>query len=85
MTCIILHNIMILLDIYWLPGTDSKSRRNHRQIVGFLIWVAFRYPQKHPDQRPAVSGHLRLAPDFVTRRLLGRLQRMVKPPSTEID
>jgi hypothetical protein len=31
--------------IYWLPGTDSKSRRKHREFTGFLIWVAFRYPQ----------------------------------------
>jgi hypothetical protein len=42
-------------------------------------------PKKMPHERPAVSGHSGLAPDRVTQHLLGRLQRMVKPQSTEID
>jgi hypothetical protein len=31
--------------LYWLPGTDSKSRAKDREFPSFLLSVWFRYPQ----------------------------------------
>jgi hypothetical protein len=47
----------------WLPGTDSKSRKKHREFTGFLISADYRYPQKHPLQKVAVAGGCRIFGD----------------------
>jgi hypothetical protein len=46
--------------IYWLPGTEPKSCGKHREFMGFLIRPGNRYPQKHPLQIVAATGHWRM-------------------------